>query len=98
MKGGTARALPMLDSSKCQVNARLADIGFFGNLVLEIFLCVPCHDEQAPMRQSFCEGNAAILPFKAEQMFDTQTDRCNHRTHFRFGVGACSPTLSCPFR
>ncbi len=86
MKGDAERALPMLDESKCQVNARLADIGFFGNLVLEIFLCVPRHDEQAPVRQSFCEGNTAILTLKAKQTLNAQTDRCDDRTHFRLGI------------
>ena len=96
MKGGTARALPTLDSSKCQVNARLADIGFFGNLVLEIFLCVPRHDEQAPMRQFFCEGNPAILPFKAKQRSTPRlTDAITGP--ISGSASACSPTLSCPF-
>lgn len=77
----------MLDSSKRQVDPGLSDGGFFGNFVLEVILCLPGHDEQAPVRQSFCENDVAILPLEAKQTFDAQTDRCDHWAYFRFGIG-----------
>ena len=40
MKGGTARALPMLDVPESQVDPRLSDARFFGDLVLEVLLRV----------------------------------------------------------
>jgi hypothetical protein len=57
------------------------------DLVLEVPLRFPCHDQQTAVRQFFCEGNAAMLPFKAKQTFDTQTDGGDDWTHFRLGTG-----------
>ena len=36
---------------------------------------------------NFSANDAAILPFKAKQTFDTQTDGGDDRTHFRLGIG-----------
>ncbi|MFZ1139585.1 MAG: hypothetical protein WAN76_10425 [Candidatus Sulfotelmatobacter sp.] len=39
-------------------------IRFFGDLVFEVLLGLPRHDEQTPVRQSFREGDSPILPFE----------------------------------
>jgi len=58
--------LPVLNMPECQVNPRLGDIRFFGNLMFEVALGVTCHDQQASVRQSFLKNDHAAFSLETK--------------------------------
>ena len=50
----------VFDVAKCQVNPRLGDIRFLWHLMLEVFLGLSRHDEQASVWQPFRKGDRAV--------------------------------------
>jgi len=57
----------VLNMPECQVNPRLGDIRFFGNLMLEVLLGVPRHDQQASVRQPLCKMIAPFFPLSTNR-------------------------------
>src|SRR6059058_3455355 len=76
----------VLDVPEGYVDAWPRNPRFFWSLVFELQLRLPCHDQQAAMWQALGKDHEALVAFDSEETFRAQTDRSDHRSHFRLGV------------
>ena len=77
----------MLNSTECEIDARLSDTGFLRNFVSKVLLRVASHDQQRPVLELFGKTYSPAVASQPEQSFGTQTDRCNHWPHLGFSIG-----------
>src|SRR5581483_6258508 len=82
-----------MNSTESKINTGPAHLRLFGNLMLEIQLCIPCHNQKATVRKCSGENQRGSFVFHSNEAPLTETDGGNHRPHLGFGIGVQSNTV-----